>query len=153
MRAIYILRLRFIATMLVILEHFCRAFKQVPSEVTGAIHYLGSVGWIDYLRSIVWIDYIHTTNAAVQQVYVIGTAALVGIKYIVSVLDSIIRATTRSEIAPYLTFSIVMLVIWLVRFLLLTVAEFLRLLVYTIGMGLHRAGVLTLVYTFYRGII
>ena len=152
-RAIHILRLRLMAIMLVILEHFCRAFEQVPSEVMGAIHYLGSVGWMDYLRSIAWMDHVHTTNAAVQQVYAMGTAALAGIKHTVSVLDSTIRATTRSEIAPYLTFSIVMLVMWLVRFLLLAVAEFLRLLVYAIGVGLHGAGVLALVHTFCRGII
>lgn len=136
--------------VLVILKHVYRGLEQVPSEVTVAIRYLGSVAWMDYLRSIAWMDHVHTTNAALQQAYAMGTAALTGIKHAVFVLDSTIRATAPSEIAPYLTFSIVLLVMWLVRLLLLALIEIIRLLVYIIGVGVHGAGVLALFHSLYR---
>ena len=137
---------------LVTLEHVYHGLEQVPSEITVAIRYLESIAWMDCLRSIAWMDHVHTTNAALQQVYAMGTATLTGIKHTVSVLDSTIRATAPSEVAPYLTFAIVLLVVWLVRLLLLAVVEIIRLLVYLIGVGLHGAGMLALLHTFYRGL-
>lgn len=143
-RATQGLRQRVTGVTLVCLEHVCRGLEQVPSEVTLAIRYLGSVAWMDH---------VHTTNAALQQAYAMGTAALAGIQHAVSVLDSTIRAIAPSEIAPYLTFSIVLLVLWLVRRLLLVVIQILWLLIYLIGVGLHGSGMLALVYTLYRAVI
>ena len=151
-RATQGLRQRVTGVTLVCLEHVYRGLEQVPSEVTIAIRYLGSVAWMDHLRSIAWMDHVHTTNAALQQAYAMGTAALAGIQHAVSVLDCTIRATAPSEIAPYLTLSIVLLVLWLVRLLLLEVIQIIRLLIHLIGVGLHGAGMLALAHTLYRAV-
>ena len=126
---------------LVSLEHVTRGLEQAPNEVTVAIRYLGSIAWMDH---------IHMTNAALQQAYAMGTGAVAGIKHAVSELDGTIRASAPSDIAPYLTFAIIVVVIWLVRLLLLAIIEILRLLEHIIVVGLHGAGVLALLHILFR---
>ena len=135
---------------LVSLEHVTRGLEQAPNEVTVAIRYLGSIAWMDHLRSIAWMDHIHMTNAALQQAYTMGTGAVAGIKHAVSELDGTIRVSAPSDIAPYLTFAIILVVIWLVRLLLLAIIEILRLLEHIIVVGLHGAGVLALLHILFR---